>query len=334
MIKSFLGKPVLHVFLIILLGVLVYSNTFTVPFQWDENVFLRDNPIVKDLNYFLEPSEAEGFNYYDELRTRYVGYLTFALNYSLKRFEVVGYHMFNNLIHILNALLVYWLVVLIFKAPVFENSSLRIHSGAAALFTALLFVSHPVQTEAVTYIYQRFASLVAFFYLLSLASYVRSRFSQGGREKVLFYALSLASAVLAMKTKENAFTLPLVIVLFEFLFLEGSAKKRARYLLPVIVTLLIIPLSVIDFEKPFGEALDEATKTQDKITRYEYFVTQPRVIVTYLRLLVFPFNQNLDYDYPVYNSIITPRSGITFNDVCHAMVHNYPVSGVEPHSPG
>jgi len=252
MIKSFFEKSYIHVFLISVLGILVYSNTFTVPFQWDENVFLRDNPIVKDFGHFLEPSKAESFKYYDEMKSRYVGYLTFALNYRLHRFDVVGYHIFNNFIHVLNAVLVYWLVVLIGKSPVLERSQLERQMHSVALFTALLFVSHPVQTEAVTYIYQRFTSLAAFFCLLSLVSYVRSRVSLGGKRRLSFYALSLASAALAMKTKENAFTLPLAIVLIEFLFLTGTTKRRALYLLPVIMTLLIIPFSEIDLEKPMG----------------------------------------------------------------------------------
>lgn len=217
-----------------------YSNTFNSPFQWDEGKFIAENPIVKDLSYFFEPSKAKGFEFYGGIKSRYIGYLTFALNYKIHGTDVSGYHIFNLLIHILNAMLVYFLVVLTFRTPFLSNLSLRPRSiggsNLIALLSALLFVSHPIQTEAVTYIFQRLASLVTFFYLLPIVLYIKWRIAsysplplwEGVRGRVrwgrviplLLYLLSLISAILAMKTKENAFTLPLVIMIYEFFFLK------------------------------------------------------------------------------------------------------------------
>jgi hypothetical protein len=52
-----LGKTYIHLFLIALLGLPAYSNTFEAPFQWDDKSLIEENPIVKDLSYFLEPSK-------------------------------------------------------------------------------------------------------------------------------------------------------------------------------------------------------------------------------------------------------------------------------------
>ncbi|MBI5408914.1 MAG: hypothetical protein HZA14_06075, partial [Nitrospirae bacterium] len=161
--KEALVRRGVHFLLIITLGLLAYSNTFNVPFQWDEYDYITQNPIVKDASYFIHPSKAQGLRQYDSLINRFIGYLTFALNYKIHGLSVTGYHIVNIAIHLINAFLVYFLVILTFKTPNLKESSLKEKSPYIALFSALIFVSHPVQTEAVTYIFQRLASLTALF---------------------------------------------------------------------------------------------------------------------------------------------------------------------------
>jgi protein O-mannosyl-transferase len=268
---------------------------------------------------------------------RIVGFFTFAVNYRIHGDTVAGYHVVNLLIHILNGFLVYFLVLLTFRTPFFSNPfspplSLRggrvelsnagpstlnsqLSTQFVSLAAALLFVSHPIQTQAVTYIVQRFTSLATLFYLVSLVMYIKGRLASPQAGKLTGYVLSLISAVLAMKTKEIAFTLPLVIALYEFMFFDGALKKRILYLVPLLLTMLIIPLSLMGSTKPLGEIIgdvSEATRVQTDISRWEYLFTQFRVIVTYVRLLFFPVNQNLDYDYPVYRSFFDPNVIMSF----------------------
>ncbi len=337
--KDLLHKPVIHILVIAVLGLLAYSNTFHSPFQWDEEKYIIGNPVIKDLSYFADTSKATGLEYYGALKSRYIGYLTFALNYRINGPDVVGYHIVNLLIHILNTLLVYLFVILTFRTPLLISSRLRGHSRKIAFFTSLLFVAHPLQTEAVTYIFQRLASLITLFYLLSIAMYIKGRLlKENGKDKELhpppsplskggieggsavssfFYSLlSFVSALLAMKTKENAFTLPIVIVLYEFFFFKGAIKKRLLYLTPMLLTLLIIPLTIIGIDRPAGEIIsqmkDPASLGHQGISGKEYLFTQFRVIVTYIRLLFLPINQNLDYNYPRYHSFFDPGAFISF----------------------
>jgi hypothetical protein len=323
--RELLHRKACHVFLIALVGLLAYSNTFNSPFMWDEKDFIVNNPIVKDLDFFVHPSKAEGLELYDALKRRYVGFFTFALNYRLHGFDVRGYHAFNLAVHISNALLVYLLLVLTFRTPFMKESALKEHSKYIALFSALLFVAHPVQTEAVTYVFQRLASLVAFFYLLSLVLYIKWRLrkdaGQAGMTKcetpsgekylsfplvgnLSLYLVSLLSAVLAMKTKENAFTLPVMISLYEFFFFEGPFKRRMFRLSPLLLTMAIIPLTLADFDPG---AIGPAMSGYTDISRQDYLFTQFRVIVTYIRLLFVPVNQNIGYDYPLFHSLFTPE---------------------------
>jgi len=125
---------------------------------------------------------------------------------------------------------------------------------------------------------------------------------------LLWYAASLTSAVLAMKTKEISFTLPVVITLYELMFFKAETKKKMLYLFPLMLTMLIIPLSLIDISKPLGDVIGDvshAARMQAQITRWEYLFTEFRVIVTYVRLLFMPVNQNLDYDYPIFLSFLS-----------------------------
>jgi hypothetical protein len=339
-----LNRPAVHLALIAVLGLLVYSNTFQAPFQWDDRYdYLLENPVVKDLGYFAETSRAAGLKHYDALRNRYIGYLTFALNYKIHGLDVKGYHIVNIAVHLINSMLVYWLVLLTFGtpflAPAFFTPSPAptppLREGREgegekryiALFTALLFVSHPIQTEAVTYIFQRLTSLAALFYLASVAFYVKWRLKIEQRSSAAVhpstssgcmvslsnhasYILSLVSAALAMKTKENAFTLPIMVALYEFLFFKGRKGSRILYLIPLLPTLFIIPLTLISADNPAGEVAggeDPAAGSYQGISRADYLFTQFRVIVTYMRLLFLPVNQNIDYDYPVFHSFFNPQ---------------------------
>ena len=298
---SFIQNPLLHCILILIVGFICYSNSFNVPFQWDEGFFIADNPIVKDISYFLDYNRAKQFgNQYNHFIGRYVGYLAFALNYKIHGVSVTGYHVVNLLIHAINALLVYYLVLLTFRTPFLIKSLLKLQAQYIALFSALFFVSHPLQTEAVTYIFQRLASLAALFYTLSLILYIKSRLSEKKAEQYFFLALSLIATVLAMKTKENAFTLPFVIALYEFFFFTGEVRARIVRLIPILLTLFIIPLTLIGIDKPVGEiiaSVGPATVDSAGVSRWDYFITQFRVVVTYIRLLFLPINQNLDYTY-------------------------------------
>ena len=305
---------ILHFALVAFLGLLAYSNTFDVPFLFDDHDNIVDNSIIKDKEYFLSPSKAAGFPKYDDFISRYVGYLTFALNYNLHGLDVTGYHVTNIAIHIINAFLVYLIVLLTFRTPRMKESKAAAGAGYIALFSALLFVSHPVQTQAVTYIIQRFASLAACFYLASLTCYITARLSEKRTPRISFYVLSFLFAVLAMKTKETAFTLPLAAALYEWMFFRGEFKKRLIRLLPLLLTMLIIPLSLISLDFQGEEIIKDIAETTrvGDLSRTDYLLTEFRVLVTYLRLLLIPLNQNLDYDYPLYHSFLDPPVFLSF----------------------
>lgn len=320
--------------ILVVAGFVVYSNTFNAPFFFDDQNYIVYNDAIKNFDYFTDSSKLNALTAMIEepsirdnftTKTRILGFFTFALNYRLNGLDVTGYHVFNLIVHLINALLVYLLFSMTLKATLFStedsvvgNPDRQSHLNIA-FFSALIFVCHPVQTEAVTYISQRLASLATLFYLLSLTSYVRFRVSDSRAGGYALYVTSLISAVCAMLTKEISFTLPVIIGLYEFIFFNGNNCKRSvRYLAPFALTLLIIPSIILlrGFGSTAGvSGIDksiQALAAEPALTTWDYLITQFRVIITYIRLLFIPVNLNFDYDYPVYHSLFRPEVLLSF----------------------
>lgn len=320
-------KPPFHphqgiqLLLIVLIGILAYSNTFHSPFVFDDASSIVSNPVIRNLSNFS--SNLTGYEYNPR---RFVGYLSLALNYSLGGLSVTGYHVFNVTVHVCTALLAYRFTLLTCSTPHLSTSAPR-HGEKLAFCVALLFISHPIQTQAVTYIIQRLASLATLFYLLSMVFYVQARFLQQARAPergrahatragiFLHYFLAVVSALLAMKTKEIAFTLPVTVVLYELFFFPMKARKKGVILAAILGVLALVPLGmsytgvpISQFVSDFAEQARETTE----ISRGDYLLTQFSVVTTYLRLLLLPIDQNLDYDYPVYHSLFAPRVFFSF----------------------
>ncbi len=302
--------PVLQPLLILGLGLAAYCNAFRDDFVFDDFGSIVDNSQIRDLANYLFRSSG-----YTQNPNRFIGYLTFALNYRLGGLNVTGYHVVNVAIHITNALLIYALVIISFRTPILKRSSVKGEARAVALVTAILFVAHPVQTQAVSYVVQRLASLATTFYLATIVQYVRLRLAMdAGRTSwtgtALAYCGVLVTATLGMKTKEIAFTLPLMAALYEALFFQGGWRRRALTLLPLLLTLGIIPVTLLSLRGSVRDLLSEAsdvTRLQTSLPRLDYLRTEFVVITTYLRLLVVPAGQNVDHDYPVYSSFLAPR---------------------------
>jgi len=117
-----------------------------------------------------------------------------------------------------------------------------------------------------------------------------------------WYGLSILSVLLGMFSKTTAFTLPLMILTVEFCFF-GAKKFKWRYATPFLILMIIVPLNVALSKKTGLWQIDQLTTECENIPRGWYLLTQFRVIVTYLRLLFIPLNQNLDYYYPISRTL-------------------------------
>lgn len=289
---------VFSIFAIIALGLIVYSNTYHSAFQYDDNSSIINNLNIRDLSNYTALS-----NWTSLANGRQLAYLSLALNFHWGALDTYGYHVFNIITHILSGLTVFWLILLTFNTQVMRNLVISKYSKYIALFGALLFVGHPIQTQGVTYIVQRMASMATLFYILSLCMYVTGRLRQIDENKfktsLFFYVLAGISFVLAMWSKEISYTLPAAIIMYELFFIRNNENKPYSKFIIVSTTLLIIGALYVAFIS-FGGNLAET----QKITSSEYLMTQFRVLVTYIRLLFVPYNLNVDYEFPLSHSLL------------------------------
>jgi len=280
---------------VIAVAVLIaYSNTFTATFHFDDNPSIIESAQIRHVTAENILTLLGG--------VRPVVYLSIMLNYQLGALNVVGYHIFNIGVHIANSCFFYLLVLWTLTMPQF-GGKFTDRAKRMALFAALLFGVHPIQTESVTYIISRTELLATFFYLATFLLFIK-----GGTSGKFSYVIGmLLTSLLAMGSKEWAVTLPALLALYDLFFLsEGRIKPVLSrwyiYLLtalPAYVIFRTLNLTAAGGVSGIGFNIQSATG----ITPATYLYTSFNVIWTYVRLLFLPINQNLDYDYKIAKTL-------------------------------
>ena len=314
--RPFSGFPNSNFFAILvicLLGFLIYSNTFSNSFVYDDTTSIIENLSLRNIHNLKA--------IWSFWPTRFVTYLSFALNYYFYRLNVFSYHLMNTLIHLGSAVLVWWLVSLTFLTPAMKHPALSDgpvfitmketkiseYRRPISFFISLIFVAHPIQTQAVTYIVQRAASLAGLFYLAALTLFIKSRLLEIQKAPVfkrsVYYTASLLIGFLGMFTKEMFITLPLMILLYDFYFLRTKRNFNWKYLVPFLFLGLIIPLTMLISKSVNFKTMSRVIEIPPEISQGKYLLTQVHVLMTYIRLLFLPLNQNLEYDYPISQSL-------------------------------
>lgn len=277
--------------------VLVYCNSFTAPFTLDDFGSIVNNISIRNpLNL------AEMWEFYSN---RVVLYFTFSLNYLIHDTGVVGYHITNTAIHALNGFVVYLIFNEILRLRHFRYRMAGRYPNAISAAAALIFLCHPLQVNAVTYVVQRTASLAATFYFLAVYFFIRYRKC----DRISRLLLTLLFTVLAMFTKENTITIPFLLLVLELMFFlkDGKTSRLRRFLIfaALFMTVPIIPGTNLLLDGYSQSDPNVTFKASTSMDRFEYFFTQMNVIALYIRLLFIPIGQNFDYsnDFPVSKTL-------------------------------
>ena len=271
--------------LLVAAALLAYHNSLSGPFILDDALSIPNNPSIRHLWPIwpvLSPPPKAGVG------GRPIVNLTLAINYALGGTGVRGYHALNLAIHILATLTLFGILRRTLLQP-----QLRERFGDAAtglaLTTALIWMLHPLQTEAVTYLSQRAESLMGLLYLLTLYAFVRAVESP---KPTPWFALSIVACLLGMATKEVMVTAPLMVLLYDRTFVAGSFQaawtRRWRLYAGLAATWLLLAYLLAGLhQRGVGYNLG--------ISWPSYAVTECWAVVRYLRLALWPHPLVFDY---------------------------------------
>jgi Flp pilus assembly protein TadD len=287
-----------------LCGALVYANSYS-------GVFLLD-----DFGHIVTSESIQRITplsrHLDDFRP--LVHLSLAVNHAISGLSVWSYHAFNLAVHLLAGLVLFG-VVRRTLALEHVRASARIRPDVGALLIALPWTLHPIQTQAVTYVIQRGESMMGLFYLLTLYCVVRGATCQRSEAPVVrgagsarntwrslgWYLSAVASCAAGMLSKEAMVTVPLAVFLYDAIFLSrswgGAARRRWLLYASLCATWGILAYLGLFHDILYGSKKHGADLgfQVEGITPWTYLLTQPEVLLHYLRLCLWPYPQCFDY---------------------------------------
>ncbi len=291
-------RPAIPLVLIALAALAAFANSFDKAFLLDDQRSIVENDLIRGSAPLWELLHTR----------RPVVTLSLALNHALGGFDVDGYHAFNLIIHILAAFALFGVVR---RTLMLVSSRSQAHapwSGGSATWTsaavALIWTVHPLQTQSVTYIIQRGESLMGLFYLLTIYCLIRGA-TTASKGRIGWYVLCVVCCGLGMGSKAVMVTAPIVALLYDRVFIAGSIQDFLRRR-GALYAGLAATWGVLVFCGVTGAVLSSQHKgivnvgfSLRDVTPAEYALSQPGVILHYLRLALWPYPQCLDYAWPV-----------------------------------
>jgi tetratricopeptide (TPR) repeat protein len=288
--------------LLVAAGALVYANGLSGPFVFDDYTAIQRNTQIRrvlPLSASLSPP----------LETPVAGRplvnLSLAINYAMGGFDVRAYHVTNVAIHLLAALALFGVVRRTLELD--PLGSMGTSSRDVAFVSALIWVLHPLQTEVVSYVTQRTTSLMALMFLLTLYCSIRAATSPGRRWPVA----AVLSCAAGMACKEEMVTAPVVVLLYDRVFVSSSLReaftRRGRLYAGLAGTWIILAALMVSSPR--------ATVGLDAgVDPWTYLLNQTTLIVDYLRLTIWPAALVLDYGIPrplTLGDVIVPALAVT-----------------------
>ena len=305
-IRAFINKlnnnPLLSFGVFVALSFTIYANVIHGEFLFDDNIFIQNNQFVKNADFKaiftngITQGSGLNDNFYRPLQQ-----CLYVLSYKIGGNSTWAYHIWGILFHGINGFLVFCLIKSLF--PNRRN---------IAIIVAILFVLHPVQTQAVSYISGLSEPLSAFFILSCLLAYSYLSTSQKLWQNLLLLLVSILAALLAVFSKENGIlAAPLAILICLYKYKISNAKPSPIQLATPAILLLIalsfiyLKLTVLNFTGNFGLS-DQTNIYNEKIwVRMFTFIT---ILPEYFRRLVFPFGLHYETPYTAFVTLKTPKA--------------------------
>ena len=283
---------------ILALGFLAFSwaNSIRGVFLLDDLVHIAGNPGIRRLWPIWACVGDSGRPLVD---------ISLAVNFAIGRLAPAGYHVANLFIHVATGLTLFGLIRRTLRTSRCAARSGRI-ADSIAFAVALLWLVHPLTTQAVTYVIQRGESMMALFYVLTLYCVVRG--VQAPRQR-LWFSLAVLACAAGFLCKAIMVTAPLVVLLYDRMFLADSWKEPLKRRWPLYCGLaatwgVLFALGMVQsLIRPETHGSGTVGFSVSTVTPMQYLLSQPGVLLHYLRLSLWPDKLVFDYLWPPVTSL-------------------------------
>ena len=282
----------------------VYFNSLSNDFVYDDVTQVWDNPWIKDFRHMPEIFSKSVWSFQTGTKTsnyyRPLMHTFYMFSYHIFGLKPWGFHFVNILFHAGVSVLVFIITMKLLQK--FQFSSSDSHLLPASIAT-LLFASHPIHTEAVTWIAGLPDVAFTFFYLLSFYLYIS--FRDGSKRDYLLSILSFAAAILF---KEPAITLPIVLMAYDCLFKkwDGTIVEVVKRYIPYVVVSGLYLLARYYALRGFAPIESYAD-----LSTYQFIINVLPLFRSYLTSLLWPFNLNVWHTFHPIHSIIEAQGLIS-----------------------
>ncbi|MBD3363236.1 hypothetical protein GF362_05945 [Candidatus Dojkabacteria bacterium] len=285
-------------------GAIIYSNVIHGSFIFDDNLLIEHNRLIRSLDniphFFISSSETGAgleSNFYRPLQN-----LVYAIIYFFFQLSPEPYHIVSIFIHLTNTCLVFILLKKIMK-----------FTRVGSMIGALLFLVHPVQAEAVSYISGIADPLCFMFMIIGILLFYKSvkniqKLTNFHWTKFLnqYFLLSLVCLVLGLLSKEMGvvfFPLTALMTLYFWNTYDKNEKKISIYsllvYLAIIILYLILKFTIFNFTGAGGLSSEDNVYTQNVLVRLLSFLN---IIWDYLLLIIAPWELYLEKPFTVVES--------------------------------
>lgn len=282
------GVPIWAYVVALILIALAWANSLRGVFLLDDLVHIVGNPKIRQLWPIWECLGDSARPLVD---------ISLALNFAFGRLDPIGYHVVNLLIHLSTGLALFGLTRRTLRTPRLADKM----GGAAdsiAFAVALLWLVHPLTTQAVTYVIQRGESMMAMFYVLTLYCVVRG--GQTARRR-LWYSIAVLACAAGFLCKGIMVTAPIVVLLYDRMFLADSWKEPFKRRWPLYCGLaaswgMLFALGLVQLlVRAETHGAGTVGFSVSTVTPKEYLQSQAAVLLLYLRLSLWPDKLVFDY---------------------------------------
>jgi len=258
-------------------GLAIYTPSISAPFVYDD----------LSLPFLVSGYEKESFGAWVS-GLRPVLMASYWLNFKIGGLDTTLYHALNILLHIANSLLV--------ALAIRKLAASSAGSTMLGAFCGAVFLVHPLQTEAVSYVASRSENLTVFLFY---GAFVLFLYRRSAKIDFPTAAGVLALFGAACLSKEYAVTLPVLILLADLYFGEGEGLTSVKGNWKLYVPIAVLGAGGLAFILNMLRGADTIGFNLAGLSPQVYFLTQCRAIWVYIAKFLLPIGLNIDHDFPL-----------------------------------